>query len=105
MSVPSGTFTNPVSGRLQVTFSGTWLTNSSDWGSGAWSLALRCVVDNGTIRQTAIIDILTSSAIIELDYTSNTNVSVSMAEISYNIVGAGTVAATKLRIGCCLIKR
>lgn len=110
MSAPFGTFSDASTGRLQVTFSGTWRISNGDWAgpsSGAmWSLAIRCVVDDGASRQTAVIDVSSSSAVIELPYTAGTNVSVSMEYLSSNVpTSTGYIQASKLRIGCCLIKR
>jgi hypothetical protein len=105
MALPSGLFSSASSGYLQMVFSGDWAVNSADWGSGTSDILLRCIADNGTLRQTAVIGVKAASALIEMDYVAGSNVAVSMEVISHDIDGAGTVEARNLRIRCYLIKR
>lgn len=105
MALPTGTFSSTSSGRLQVVFSGDWVVNSADWGSGTSQIFLRCIVDDGATRKTAVMGVQSASAVVELDYTAATAVDVSIEVISWSIDGAGTVQAKNLRIRCYLIKR
>ena len=104
MGLPSGAFTNAKSGKLSISFSGYYRTNSSDWGSGDWQLDIRCIVAWGSQRRTAIIGVKAPTAQIDVDYQAGDSVSVSMEVIAYHIVGAGTISATKLTIRCRLQK-
>lgn len=108
MGLPSGTFNVPFSGKLQVTFSGAWTeTNThADWSpGGANELWIRGIVDDGTVRKTVLLGFAANSGVIDLDYTANTAVDVSMEEVDYTVVGISSVQATDLLIRCYLLKQ
>ena len=107
MALPSGTFNSPGAGKLQVSFSGTfYVTSGADWGTGTGlSLFIRCIVDDGTDRKTAVLGFQSPTAVIEMNYAGSVDVDVSMELISYSLDGPSTVGAHKLLIRCYLIKR
>ena len=111
MGLPSGVFSSVNSGRLQIAFGGLYQCayvgghNTDFPGSGQPSVLIRCVADNGTHRESQLIDFLGASALIEFDYVAGENVGVSMTVVSYAYGGFGAVGVINLRIGCTLIKR
>lgn len=107
MGLPSGTFNSASSGKLQVSFGGTWTqTSGADWGGpSGLALYLRGIVDDGTIRKTIVLGFESPSGTIELDYVGGTDVDVSMEHIAHEFDGPSTVRAQNLLIRCYLIKR
>jgi hypothetical protein len=98
MGLPSGNFWHELPGRLRVTFQGQYEVNESDWGSGAWSLVLRCYVGDGAGRLTAMLG---PACVIELDYPgAYADVPVGMEYVTHSFGGAGSVAWRKLAITC-----
>lgn len=108
MGFPSGTYNRPASGKLQITFSGKFGSNTSG-GSPGWFGApgganVRILCQAGS-NQT-IITTDSPSNIIEMDYTASTNLSVSMSLIDRSFgSGPSAVFAEQLRIRCILMKR
>ena len=97
MALPSGTFNHASSGRLQVTFRGKWTTNSgADWGTGALNLVLRAFV--GT--KTAVLNIQSTTAVLEVAYVGGTNVAVGMEEITHTFSGPSAITAAELECVC-----
>lgn len=97
MGLPLGTFTHPLSGRLQVGFQGKWATNSgSDWGTGQLNLVLRAFV--GT--KTAILSLQNHTATIEVDYVGGTSVNVGMEFVMREFSGPSSIQATELECVC-----
>lgn len=108
MGFPSGTYNRPASGKLQITFSGKFGSNvqsgAPSWFGAGGSAQVRILCTAGS-KQT-IITTNSPSNIIELDYTANTNVSVSMALIDRTFgAGPSAVFAEELLIRCILMKR
>ncbi len=100
MGLPSGTFKDPESGRLVVMFSGEFGKSSGDWGSGKWSLVLKCTAGE---RETSI-SFASTSNVIEIDYVGGTAVACSMEHVSHSFGAPGWVWAVNLRITCRLLK-
>lgn len=101
MGLPSGIFNHSSSGRLQVSFRGKWTTNSgADWGSGTLNLVLRAYVGSGADVRTAILSILSNTAVIEVPYTGGTNVSVGMEDVAHSFSGPSAIYATQLECVC-----
>ena len=106
MALPSGTFSNSLSGPLQIFFSGEFAATSFDFGTGDISdIVLQCSVSDGTTTRTAYINSLSSSTAIDWDYVTGTTLTCAMSEPYWHISGPGYVQATKLRIRAILIKR
>jgi hypothetical protein len=104
MGLPAGTFVGSRTAPLEISYSGQWVINEADWGSGVWELKLRGKATYGDQVRTVVLDILTASAsIVFSDYVAGSAVTVEMEEISYHIVGAGTIAAVDLMILCKLL--
>lgn len=103
MGLPSGTFNQPASGRLQVVFSGQWRVDDADWTGGDWDIVLRCYVGTGADRRTATISLLNPTATLEVAYTGGTEVPVGMEYVAHSLEAEGTVAARKLSIACHLL--
>jgi hypothetical protein len=101
MALPSGTFNNASSGRLQVTFRGKWTTNSgADWGAGTLNLILRAYVGSGGSAKTAILSILANTAVIEVPYTGGTDVAVGLEYVTHSFSGPSSIAARELECVC-----
>jgi hypothetical protein len=102
MGFPSGTFSHPASGRLQVSFSAEFFSyTGSDWGSGTAALVLRCVVGSGAGQQVAYIRLGGSNtATLERDYTGGTSLPMT-ADLAENTPSGPTWhGATNIRIAC-----
>lgn len=108
MGFPSGTYSRPASGKLQITFSGKFGSNTSG-GAPAWFGApgganVRILCQAGS-KQT-IITTDGPTGLIEMDYTANTSLSVSMSLIDRAFgSGPSAVYAEQLLIRCILMKR
>lgn len=107
MGLPSGNFSSTFSGRLQVTFSAEYLTNSgSDWGSGALDIVLRGYVGASSTKQTTILNISCQSAVVERDYVGGSgDLPVGMELVASSLSGPSSITAKNLRATCVLIKR
>lgn len=108
MAFPAGYFQSARSGRLQVTFSGTWKVSNFDAGfnTGTWELAIRCFVGEGSSRLTATLNIKNNTAVIEMSYPGgNAAVLVGMELIGMTFGGAGSISARNLRVRARLYKK
>lgn len=104
MGLPSGTFTHPASGRLQVVFRGAWTADDAEWTGGDWDILLRCYVGTGAARRNAMISLRNPTAMIEVvAYTGGTSVPVGMEYVTHSLGSADTVAARPLNIACHLL--
>ncbi|MDP2004401.1 MAG: hypothetical protein Q8K45_01885 [Rubrivivax sp.] len=101
MGVPSGTFSNLASGRLQVTFGGDWVTNTgADFGTGVTDMVLRGYVGSGESLQSVILNINVHSGVVERDYVGGTSVPVGMELVSSSLSGPASITAKNLRVTC-----
>lgn len=109
MGVPSGNFSSPYAGQLEVTFSGNFSSSSGgDWGTGnAKYQAFLCTVyQGGTLKGQTFIQNTAPSGLLLLDYPGGGVVwTVAMTEAAYQLSGPSSVSTTNLRIGCVLIKK
>lgn len=96
MGLPSGTFTHPADGRLQVVFDMRALVDSAEWAGGTWNIVLRCRA--GSLS--ALISATNPTATIEQDYTASSSVAVSIEYVDHTFDGIGQVAANLLTISC-----
>jgi hypothetical protein len=103
MGLPSGTFTHPASGRLQVVFRGAWTADDAEWTGGDWDILLRCYVGSGGARRTAMVSLRNSTATIEVPYTGGAEVHVGMEYVTHGFGTAATVTAKDLTIACHLL--
>lgn len=103
MGLPTGTFTHPASGRLQVVFSGQWRVDDADWTGGDWDIVLRCFVGSGADRRTATISLLNPTATLEVAYTGGAELPVGMEYVAHSLESEGSVAARNLSIACHLL--
>lgn len=104
MGLPSGTFSHPASGRLQVTFRGKWLTNAgNDWGSGTLNLYLRAYVGAGGARKTAMLSLASTTAVIDVAYTGGTEVPVGLEYAAHQFSGPSAISAADLECVCRLL--
>jgi hypothetical protein len=106
MALPTGSFSSSNAGRLQVSFSGQWGSNTGDRGAGV-QLYIRAYVGSGADLQTSIMAFNGGEAgFIERDYAGgNVAVPVGMEYVSHTLVGPSSVGINKCRITCVLIKR
>lgn len=106
MAFPSGTFTDPSSGKLQITFSGRLQVfaqgGSPQWGTGS-SSRLDILCQAGSAQ--TILSLASPSNFIELDYVGGTSVACSMSLLGWSYANVGGAQATHLRIRCILMKR
>jgi hypothetical protein len=109
MPLPSGTFSSPNPGRLQVTFTGQFgIQTGSDFGAGTKTLVLRAFIGSGPTRQTCILAFNAGeSGFLERAYPGgNDPVDVGMEVVTYTLGGGpGSISFSKARITCVLIKR
>ena len=106
MPLPSGNFSSPNAGRLQVSFSGQWGSSSGDRNASV-SLVVRAFIGSGADRQTSIMVFNAGeSAMLERDYPGGgAIVPVGMEYVSHSLSGPSAVGFNKCRITCVLIKR
>lgn len=106
MALPTGSFSSPNAGRLQVSFSAQWGSNTGDLGAGV-KLFIRVYIGSGGDLQTGIMAFNAGeSAFLERDYPGgNVAVPVGMEYVSHTLVGPSSVGINKCRITCVLIKR
>lgn len=108
MGFPSGTYNRPASGKLQITFSGKFGSNTPGnlpaWFGAPGNANVRILCQAGTKQTVITTDSPTN--LIEMDYTANTNLSVSMSLIDRSFgSGLSAVYAEQLLIRCILMKR
>jgi hypothetical protein len=109
MGYPSGIFTSPNSGKLQISFSGEFYS-SSGGGAPAWfggsgaGMFIRLLCSAGS--RTTVISDQGPSNLIEMDYVAGTSVPVSISLLARQ-AGAGiySQSAANLTIRCILMKR
>lgn len=114
MGYPSGTFSDPSAGRLEVHFNSRFNSSavsggSGDWwtGGASWNVVLKCsVTDAGGTVYKAFIDFKTPHALITLDYPGgNAAWTVAIEYYSDSQGGLGSVSSIAPTITCILIKR
>ncbi len=109
MGLPSGTFSSPSSGLLDVTFSGEFYSQSGgDWGAvGGRYIAFLCrVLQAGVEVGGGYVKTGSPSCSLLLAYPGgNVAWTIDMSVAGYSLSGPSAVGATNLRIACALIKR
>lgn len=98
MGVPSGSFSDPRSGRLQVTFQLRPLVDGAEFAGGDWDVRLRCIVNDGVQLRTLVLRFREGSARLELDYVGGTTLTFSIVPVSHAFDGFGEVTADRLVI-------
>lgn len=104
MPLPSGTFSDTASGRLQVVFRGRWGIDGAEWPSDtAADLILRAYLGTGETRQTALLHAGSATAFLERDYTAGTELAVGMEYVGHEFDGEAELCATDLQISCYVV--
>lgn len=107
MSIPSGIFSHPHSGKLRVSFGGKWQVNNSDpvFTYGEFNLHLRAYVGSGDMMKTALLSVANNTAVLEIDYPGGyALVPIGFVYVSHTLGGAGTVSAKYLSVTCLLVR-
>ena len=108
MAYPSGTFANPETGILAVTFSARYSSYQGDFGAGTSDIRIACTVKDNTSAVVAqcVLSRASASLPVALSYPGgNASYTVEMAYLSHSIAGAGWVKADNLNILVELYKR
>lgn len=107
MALPTGTFSRPVSGPLQVSFSGEFfIPGGSYWNpAGTAEIWIGCTVTDGATSRKVVISAATPSAVLDWDYITGTTLTCSMVLDYGRVAGTEPATATKLRIRGIFMKR
>jgi len=108
MALPSGTFSSPYAGLLEIVFSGEFSSQTGgDFGANtARYLALSCNVSNGSMIGKTYIKTGVPSSTLLLAYPGgNVAWSLSMAYEAHQLSGPSSVSVQNAAITCALIKR
>lgn len=111
MAYPSGTFSDPSPGRLEVHFSSEFSSSAAggDWwgGGGSWNVILKCTInDNAGNVKTAVIQFGTPTATVTMDYPGgNAAWTLAIEHYNHSYGGLGGVSAINPTITAFLIKK